>query len=118
MQKKLFLCCSLLLFSSLIFGAETVEFFRLTVDENTKKTRTLDTAVVTFKAKDGATVDLIAAIHIGDSEYYEELNSRFKDYDVVLYELIAPEGTRLNRERVRRESNKKGNVIGDRKSVV
>lgn len=35
-------------------------------------------------------VDLISAIHIGDKAYYKELNERFKDYDSMLYELIAP----------------------------
>ena len=32
------------------------------------------------------------AIHIGDPAYYAELNERFRDYDVLLYELIAPAG--------------------------
>jgi len=35
-------------------------------------------------------VDLVSAIHIGDQEYYAELNERFEDYDATLYELIAP----------------------------
>ena len=37
-------------------------------------------------------VDLVGAIHIGDPAYYAELNERFRDYDVLLYELIAPSG--------------------------
>ncbi|HET7133843.1 MAG TPA: hypothetical protein VFJ95_16425 [Gammaproteobacteria bacterium] len=41
------------------------------------------------------TVDLVAAVHIGDARYYEELNARFRDYDSVLYELVAPQGTRV-----------------------
>src|SRR5262249_17807133 len=28
-----------------------------------------------------------------EKNYYEELNKRFDNYDVVLYELVAPEGT-------------------------
>ena len=43
----------------------------------------------------GLTVDLVGAIHIADVTYYEELNARFRDYDAVLYELVAPEGTRV-----------------------
>ena len=39
--------------------------------------------------------DSIGAVHIADKSYYEELNKRFKEYDVVLYELVAPEGTRI-----------------------
>ena len=41
-------------------------------------------------------VDLVGAIHIGDKEYYEDLNSRFKAYDAMLYELIAPKDTDIS----------------------
>ena len=37
-------------------------------------------------------VDLVGAVHVGDRGYYAELNQRFKAYDAVLFELIAPEG--------------------------
>ncbi|MGQ9562428.1 MAG: hypothetical protein ACUVQG_00750 [Thermogutta sp.] len=40
-------------------------------------------------------VDLVGVIHIADRSYYEELNRVLKKYDVVLYELVAPEGTRV-----------------------
>ncbi len=40
-------------------------------------------------------VDLVGAVHIGDASYYKKLNKLFRDYDVVLYELVAPEGTRV-----------------------
>ena len=40
-------------------------------------------------------VDLISAVHVADKSYYENLNKLFKTYDVVLYELVAPEGTRV-----------------------
>jgi hypothetical protein len=39
-------------------------------------------------------VDLIGAIHIGDKEYYGELNEIFKRYDAVLYELVAEENAK------------------------
>jgi hypothetical protein len=38
-------------------------------------------------------VDLVGAVHIGDVAYYRQLNERFKLYDALLYELVAPEGT-------------------------
>jgi hypothetical protein len=38
-------------------------------------------------------VDLIGAVHIGDIGYYKTLNDHFKQYDALLYELVAPEGT-------------------------
>lgn len=55
---------------------------------------TLDTAVVSYSAgKNGVQVDLIGAVHIGDESYYAQLNQLFDQYDVLLYELVAPEGT-------------------------
>ncbi len=39
------------------------------------------------------TVDLIGAVHIGEKSYYEALNKQFENYDPLLYELVAPEGT-------------------------
>jgi hypothetical protein len=44
-------------------------------------------------------VDLVGAVHIGDQDYYDELNRRFRKYDAVLYELVAPEGTEVPRGR-------------------
>lgn len=58
----------------------------------------LETAIVDYSqsnSQNGTTVSLIAAVHVGEKSYYEELNRRFRDYDVVLYELVAPEGTRV-----------------------
>ncbi|WP_146574301.1 hypothetical protein [Botrimarina hoheduenensis] len=41
------------------------------------------------------TVDLVGAVHVGDRAYYRNLNERFEGYEVVLYELVAPPGTRV-----------------------
>lgn len=38
-------------------------------------------------------VDLVGAVHIGDARYYQQLNRQFRQYDALLYELVAPEGT-------------------------
>ncbi len=55
----------------------------------------LQTAIVRFAppAGDGRryAVDLVAAIHIADADYFRQLNREFDQYDVVLYELVAPE---------------------------
>jgi len=40
-------------------------------------------------------IDLVGAIHIGDRSYYDDLNKELDKYDVVLYELVAEEGTRI-----------------------
>ncbi|MEO8269938.1 MAG: hypothetical protein ABI557_09465, partial [Aureliella sp.] len=61
----------------------------------------LETAIVSYQAKqdlgkpesNGVTVDLIGAVHIGEGSYYAELNRLFDRYDVLLYELVAAEGT-------------------------
>jgi hypothetical protein len=65
----------------------------------TKPTSTNGAASTNGKLKsDGppqppVTVDLIGAVHIADAAYYRDLNERFKRYDALLYELVAPEGT-------------------------
>jgi hypothetical protein len=43
-------------------------------------------------SKDRPTVDLISAVHVAEPDYYDRLNKLFKQYDAVLYELVAPEG--------------------------
>lgn len=45
------------------------------------------------------TVDLIGAVHVGDVAYYRQLNDYFRQYDALLYELVAPEGTVVERGR-------------------
>ncbi len=63
--------------------------------------QSLDTSVVRYAPpKDRGpantmTVDLVAAVHIGSKAYYENLERRFTDYDCVLYELVAPEKSRV-----------------------
>ncbi len=51
------------------------------------------------KGKPAVTVDLIGAVHIADKAYYEKLNQQFTEYDALLYELVAPEGTVVERGR-------------------
>ncbi|MDX1944956.1 MAG: hypothetical protein SFU86_06080 [Pirellulaceae bacterium] len=62
----------------------------------------METAVVRYVSADGlrpgVTVDLIGAVHVGDRAYYDALNKLFTEYEVVLYELVAPEGTRIPKE--------------------
>ncbi len=54
-----------------------------------------ETAVVTFKNKDGVSVRLVGAIHIGERSYYEALNRSFENDDAVLYELVKPKDAGL-----------------------
>ena len=57
----------------------------------------LDTSITRYQLTndDGRTVhvDLIGAVHIGEKEYYQQLNKEFEKYDSMLFELVAPEGT-------------------------
>ncbi len=74
------------------------KFIRITRDADDKPTA-LQTSTVRYVAPDaereGLIVDLIGVVHIGESDYYRQLNEQFKQYDAVLYELVAPEGTRV-----------------------
>ncbi len=73
------------------------QFIRVSRDEHNVP-QALETSIVTFRGRDGRLqVDLIGAIHVADLGYYEKLNARFRQYDAVLYELVAPEGTRVPR---------------------
>ncbi|HEY6565181.1 MAG TPA: hypothetical protein VIY86_11825 [Pirellulaceae bacterium] len=75
-----------------------IEFTRLVRDFH-DRSQTLEVAIVRYRPKKASSpidfVDLIGAIHVADAPYYEELNRRFRNYDAVLYELVAPEGTRI-----------------------
>ena len=84
--------------------ADKPRFLRLTKDKDGKPLA-LETAIVTYvpvddaKAKEGIAVDLVGAVHIADKAYYEALNKEFEQYDALLYELVAPENTRVPKER-------------------
>ena len=77
----------------------------------------MQTAIVRYTGKGPngkpVTVDLIGAVHIADPAYYKQLNKQFKQYDALLYELVAPEGTVV--ERGRGTSN--GHPIGAMQNV-
>ena len=89
-----YLAAILLLLAASISSAEsTTVFTRIAVDDE-ERPRALQMSIVTYEPADGQdilSVDLVGAIHIGDPSYYAELNERFRDYDVLLYELVAPQ---------------------------
>ena len=77
---------------------QKTEFVRVAEDEQ-ERPLALQLAIASYvpRAGDrGVQVDLVSAIHIGDKEYYDDLNSRFKAYDAMLYELIAPKDTDIS----------------------
>ena len=71
--------------------SEKRRFIRVIRDDK-NAAQSLDTAIITYSNAAGITVDLIAALHIGEDTYYEGLNKKFEGYDSLLYELIAPKG--------------------------
>ncbi len=82
------------------------KFLRLTKTESGQP-KSLDVAVTKFRSPQsaGPTVDLIGAVHIGERQYYNQLNTLFDGYDVLLYELVAPENTVIPRGGKRGSSN-------------
>lgn len=57
----------------------------------------LETAIATYTRDDGARVELVAAVHIGDAAYYRKLEDRFAGYESLLYEMIKPSNVEVRR---------------------
>ncbi len=69
---------------------EVPEFVRVFSDKKVPKA--LQTAVATYRKpgdSTGVEVVLIGAVHIGEPDYYSQLNQLFKSFDGLLYELVA-----------------------------
>jgi hypothetical protein len=71
--------------------------------DNPEKFVAMQTAIVRYQGRPGSqyadrTVDLVGVVHIGEAEYYQQLGDRLATYEVVLYELVAPDGTRFRPE--------------------
>lgn len=74
----------------------TQSYVRLLEDPVTKEPVALQTSIEALKGEDGKgpfQIDLVSAVHIGEKDYYHELNKRFQSYNAVLFELIADENT-------------------------
>lgn len=103
-HRKLVLLLLPLLLVSLVSTASAEEakstrkFLRVVRDAKSEPI-SLDTSIVKFVPKEpgreGLSVDLIGAVHVGEKSYYDELNKAFKKYDALLFELVAPEGTKI-----------------------
>lgn len=92
----------------------STEFARVDIDEQNRP-RALQLAIATYVPRGGArllSVDLVGAIHIGDPSYYAELNTRFRDYDALLYELVAPTDAEVSNREVRSKGFLSGTQIG------
>src|SRR5262245_21218507 len=75
--------------------AAATKFLRILKDDDGPTA--LETAIVRYRPARGnadLTVDLIGVVHLGEKSYYRRLNKVFEQYDSLLYELVAPQGTK------------------------
>ena len=79
-------------------NARKDRFLRLTRDAE-EAPLALETAIVRCQSREnskrGLTVDLVSAVHVAEKSYYQLLNREFRKYDVVLFEMVAPEGVKI-----------------------
>lgn len=64
---------------------------------NDKQNHALQMPIVTYTNNEGQSVDLVAAVHVGDAAYYATLNEKFKSYDAVLFEAVMPENASIRK---------------------
>jgi hypothetical protein len=87
------------------------QFIRVVRDKSGTPTA-MQTAVAHYTATEGkyagVKVDLIGAVHVGEADYYSKLNDLFTKYDVLLYELVAPKGTKIPKGETRRSNHPVG----------
>ncbi|RFF27922.1 MULTISPECIES: hypothetical protein [unclassified Wenzhouxiangella] len=98
-----------LLLGAACFVAATVHaqvpdsFMRLAEDAEGDP-QSLQVALAHYRDQQGRTLHLVGAIHVADRSYFKDLQRRFDDYEVVLYEMVGdpdgkgerPAGTGLN----------------------
>lgn len=84
---------------------QATEFLRIRRDAEGNPVA-LQTSIVRYRnKKETILVDLIGAVHIGEKQYYKQLNHQFDQYESLLYELVAPEGTRVPAPGEARQTN-------------
>ncbi len=66
----------------------------------------------------GAEVHLIGAVHVGEKSYYQRLNSMFKSYEVILYELVAESTDRPRKSERRGGGNPISSIQGGMKDAL
>jgi hypothetical protein len=111
--------CLAAIFLALISAGSTfadteTQFVRVATDDN-ENPRALQMSIVSYVPANNdriLNVDLVSAIHIGDPSYYAELNERFRDYDVLLYELVAPQNAVASNRLEKRKGFLSGAQVG------
>lgn len=77
---------------------------------------TLSTPLAVYENGEGKFVYLVGAVHIGEKEYYEELNKRFSGYDAVLFEMVG--GEKMQRELELENRKKDGSITEAQKKEL
>jgi len=95
-------------------GERAARYIRVSKNEQGRP-QALQTSIVRYVGPpgsryEGVVVDLVGVVHIGQKEYYKDLGERLSSYDVVLYELVAPDGTRISPEDVKSSRSALGAV--------
>jgi hypothetical protein len=78
------------------------QFIRF-VEDNRGNAR-LESAETVYRNRDGVTVELIAAVHIADAEYFRGIDEKLSRYEAMLYEMVKPKGADVHRPRAAREN--------------
>jgi hypothetical protein len=79
-------------------SAEEQAFMRLAEDAEGDP-KALQVAIASYRDPHGRRLDLVGAVHVADREYFRNLDQRFEDYEVVLYELVGDPDDDGRRER-------------------
>lgn len=100
------------------------QFIRIVRDEKTKQPIRMETATIRYvpgkesKRPPRTSIDLIGVVHIGERGYYSQLNRRFKQYDALLYELVANPGEKPPKNRSGSSNNPIGALQNGMKSML
>ncbi|MFO7762418.1 MAG: hypothetical protein R6V61_01645, partial [Wenzhouxiangellaceae bacterium] len=71
--------------------AEAGDYIRQTQADDSAP-EALEVAVASFENAAGARIDLVSAVHVADRSYFEAIDRRLAEYEVVLYELVGEPG--------------------------
>lgn len=85
-------------------AAQAPDSFMRLAEDAEGRPQALQVGLAHYRDDQGRSLHLVGAIHVADRAYFEDLQRRFDDYDVVLYELVGdpdgggekPAGTGLN----------------------
>jgi len=91
------------LFAATAATAQVPDSFMRMAEDAQGRPQALQVALAHYRDDQRRTLHLVGAVHVADRVYFKDLERRFEDYDVVLYEMVGdpeggerPAGTGLN----------------------